>query len=156
MSSSSSCFLFPARVKYEVLAQHSVLRTLLQRVLAATTAGLRRQGLDLGDLAQSAHELHRHFRAHLTFEERSLLPILATDEVWGPERAQDLLEEHARQRGQLDTILEGVETGWDLERLALALRSLTVDLLQDMQEEEEGCLRATLLQEPLIDAPRAR
>jgi hypothetical protein len=154
MSNSSDSFLFPARVRNEVLAQHVVLRDLLQRVLNATTLGLQGQATD--DLGGAAHELHRRFHAHLHFEERALAPILAADELWGPERVKDLLEEHERQRAELDTLIEGVQAGWDLERLALVLRSLVADLLRDMQEEDDGCLSQELLNQPLIDAPRAR
>jgi hypothetical protein len=154
MFPSSSSYLFPARVKCEVLAQHGVLRGLFRGLLEATTVGLRRQGPDLGDLRGAARELHRKFVAHLLFEERALVPILAADELWGPERASELLDEHRRQRAELDTLVEGIEAGWEVQHLALVLRSLTADLLRDMQEEEEGCLRHELLEQPLIDAPR--
>jgi hypothetical protein len=154
--SNTASFLFPARVRAEVLAQHSVLRELLHRALEATTLGLQRQGPGLEELARAARDLHHRFRVHLTFEERALVPILATEEVWGPERAQALIEEHERQRAEMDTLIEGIATGWDLERLALTLRSLAVDLLRDMQEEEEGRLSDAILQEPLLERSGAR
>jgi hypothetical protein len=153
MSHSPVHLLFPLRVRSEVLAQHSILRELLERALSATTLGLQRQGM-LDDLTRSARELHRRFRAHLAFEEKALVPILAMDEVWGPERAHTLLDEHRRQRAELDTLIEGIEEGWDMEHLALALRSLTVDLLRDMREEEEGQLRFELLDEPVLERRR--
>jgi hypothetical protein len=143
--------LFPTRVRVEVLAQHEVLRDLLQRTLDETTCCLREREGRSDRLISLAHDVSRRFRTHLSFEERSLVPILAAEEVWGQERAAALLEEHARQRGELDTIVEGIETGWDLERVAFTLRSLVVDLLRDMEEEEEGTLRHHLLNEPVID-----
>jgi hypothetical protein len=152
---SSAGFLFPARVRSEVLGQHTVLREILQEMLEATTRGLREE-VDLGELAEAARELHRRFCAHLLFEERSLLPILAAEELWGPERAGELLEEHARQRAELDTLIEGLDAGWDTSRVALTLRSLVTDLLRDMGEEEQGCLRHQILEEPVIEAPRNR
>jgi uncharacterized protein (DUF2267 family) len=158
MSEGSARFLFPARVRAEVLAQHVGLRELLQRTLEATTAGLQSRMADGGleVLAGSARELRSRFGVHLQFEERALVPILGADELWGPERVKDLLEEHERQRAELDTVVEGIDGGWDLERLALALRSLAADLLRDMNEEEEGCLREEFLQQPVIDDPQAR
>ena len=55
-----------------------------------------------------------------------------------------------RQRAQLETLVEGIEIGWDVERIALALRSLATDLLLDMEEEERGCVSAKLLQDEII------
>jgi hypothetical protein len=152
MRDSQEFFMFPSRVRCEVLAQHSFLREMLQRALAITTEGLKRMEPVVGELGDAVHELRRHFRAHLAFEERALLPILATEEVWGPERARALVEEHDRQRAELDTLLEGMEDGWDLPHLALTLRSLVVDLLRDMQEEEETRLGDELMGKPLIVA----
>jgi hypothetical protein len=144
--------LFPARVRGEVLDQHKVLRQLLHGALEATTRGLPEGALELAALADTARELRRRFHAHLTFEERALLPVIARDELWGPERASSLREEHVRQRSELDTLVEGIESGWDLPRLALALRSLVVDLVRDMDEEEQGTLRLDLLEELVLEA----
>jgi hypothetical protein len=146
----SSAVLFPLRVRMEVLAQHAFLRELLEQTLSATTEGLQGQG-GVGDLAARGRLLQRTFRSHLAFEERTLVPILASEEQWGPERARDLLDEHTRQRAELDTLLEGIGLGWDLERLALVLRSLVVDLLRDMREEEESFGREEVLDEPVLE-----
>ena len=71
--------------------------------------------------------------------------MFAVLDGWGPERIRDLQEEHSRQRRDLDALLEGFETGADVECLASAIRTLAQDLLRDMADEEEGCLRASLL-----------
>jgi hypothetical protein len=89
------------------------------------------------------------FRAHLAYEERNLAPVLAHLDLWGPERVRDLLEEHERHRAELDTLAEGVAE-WEAQHLAVALRSLTTDLLIDMVEEERGCVSAQLLHEQMI------
>jgi hypothetical protein len=156
MSERESSLLFPATVRRNVLEQHSVLRELLQRALDATTHGLRGVGADLSELCAAARELHHRFLAHLTFEERALAPLLGMMDLWGPERVAELLAEHTRQRAELDTILEGIEDGWDVERVAVTLRSLATDLLIDMEEEERGCLDAELLRHELIDPERPR
>jgi Hemerythrin HHE cation binding domain len=144
--------LFPSRVRMEVLAQHAFLRELMEQTLTSTTRGLQAEGPSVGELATSARELQRTFRAHLNFEERALLPILATEECWGPERARELLDEHARQRAELDTIIEGIELGWDRERLAFTVRSLVVDLLRDMRDEEDGLGASEILDRPVVYA----
>jgi hypothetical protein len=156
MSERSSELLFPSLVRRQVLEQHNVLRRLLQAALDETTRGLQGEGTDLGQLSASAQDLHRRFHAHLTFEERALVPILDAMDLWGPERVADLLGEHERQRAELDTILEGIAEGWDLGRLALTLRSLVADLLRDMDEEEAGCLSAELLREETVRGQHTR
>jgi hypothetical protein len=156
MSERESSLFFPATVRRNVLEQHSVLRALLQRALDESTLGLRRVGSGLSDLCSAARELHRRFLAHLAFEERALAPLLGMVDLWGPERVAELLAEHGRQRAELDTIIEGIESGWDAERVAITLRSLATDLLIDMEEEERGCLDFDLLRHELIDPERPR
>jgi hypothetical protein len=143
--------LFPSTVRKQVLDQHAQLRRLLGDTLEQTSRCLLRRGPDLEGLAAAARELHRRMLAHLAYEERALAPILAAMDLWGPERVQALLDEHRRQRAELETLVEGIEGEWDAERAALALRSLTCDLLRDMEEEEEGCLAAAALQEQVLD-----
>lgn len=90
-------------------------------------------------LAALFHELRARFWAHLAFEERALVPVHL--DLWIRERVEALLSEHQRQRAQLETMVEGIEGEWDVERLALTLRSLATDLLLDMEEEEPSCSR---------------
>ena len=42
-------------------------------------------------------------------------------------------------------MIEGLESGWELERLALVMRSLITDFIIDMAEEEHACLGETEL-----------
>ncbi len=146
--------LFPATVRRHVHQQHAGLRALLRRALDQTTRALRGEGGGLEELVAATRELHRLFLAHLNYEERALAPILLILDLWGLDRVTELQEEHARQRAQLNTILEGLESGWDLPRLALTLRSLATDLLSDMEEEEKGCLEAPALREELLGHDR--
>jgi hypothetical protein len=142
--------LFPAAVRERVLEQHQTLRKLLQQSLDATTRVFQPEGPNRDEVAHLVYELRARFWAHLAFEERHLAPVLAHLDLWGPERVEDLFMEHARQRAQLETLVEGIEKGWDVERIALALRSLTTDLLLDMEEEEHGCVSASLLQDEMM------
>jgi hypothetical protein len=144
-----------SEVRQRVLEQHGWLRTLLRDALDATTRTLQGE-LDAGaQLAGVVHDLSGRFRAHLAYEERYLLPVLAEVDVWGPVRASKLLDEHACQRAQLETLREGIETGWDAGRLAVATRSLVTELLLDMEEEEAGCLSADLLRDDVVNIDQA-
>jgi hypothetical protein len=100
-------------------------------------------------------QLRRRFRAHLAFEERKLFPILAQVDAWGPERVADLTLEHFRQRRQLDTLAQGMREGWGVEHLAVALRSLSTDLLLDMAEEERVCVNEQLLGDEIVSVATA-
>jgi hypothetical protein len=150
MAQERISIFFPATVRERVLDQHEVLRELLRQALDTTTRGLQHDGPGRDELSRLAHDLRGRFRAHLAFEEQALAPVLANMDAWGPERVQDLLEEHGRQRAELDTLLEGVRGDWDTPRLSLALRSLVTDLLLDMAEEERGCLAAAALQDQML------
>jgi len=119
-------------------------------VLEASTAALQGSRCDRLTLARVARELQLRFRAHLLFEEEALAPVLAQADLWGPERVQALHEEHRRQREELHTLIEGLESGWGPDVLAVALRSLAADLLIDMAEEERGCLQATVFKDDAI------
>jgi hypothetical protein len=156
----------PSKVRSEVLGQHEVVRDLLQRVIAEASLVLRtggqaranqeqegEGGLDV--VSHMTYELRQRFRAHLSFEERLLLPVLASADVWGPERARNLMDEHGRQREELDELVYGLEHGWEKPRLALALRTLATDLLRDMQEEERDYLHPDILRDDVIAVDQA-
>jgi iron-sulfur cluster repair protein YtfE (RIC family) len=137
----------PSLVRDQVLAQHASLRALLENVLAQTGPGRVAARDDLLALAHLAHEIRRRFRTHLAFEERLLIPVLSSSDVWGSERVRNLTEEHASQRADLDSLIEGVERGWDELQLGLALRNVASALLRDMDEEERDYLSRDLLRE---------
>jgi len=144
----------PSVVRQQVLAQHQVLRQMLRNTLDVSTEALRHQGPARQQMAAKVRELRERFHAHLSFEERWLAPVLGATDCWGPARVKNLLEEHERQRAELDTLLEGIDD-WDPERLALAARSLVTDLLLDMEEEERGCLDAELLRDDVVNVDQA-
>jgi hypothetical protein len=90
-------------------------------------------------------ELCERFRAYLAFEADALKPAFAVLDSWGPEWIRELETEHARQRRDLDGLLLRMESGEDVDQLSLVAAALAADLLKDMEEEEEGCLRASLV-----------
>jgi iron-sulfur cluster repair protein YtfE (RIC family) len=132
-------------VRDQVLAQHASLRALLANAVARSRPAETPARDDLLALAHLAHEIRRRFRTHLAFEERLLIPVLSSSDVWGPERVRNLTEEHASQRADLDSLIEGVERGWDEITLAAALRTVALALLRDMDEEERDYLSRDLI-----------
>jgi hypothetical protein len=144
----------PSVVRATILAQHGVLRETLNRALAVATRALRSQP-EGTSLSAIVRDLRARFRAHLEFEERWLVPLLREADAWGPERVERLLDEHGRQRAELDTLIEGIGAGWDTQRLALATRSLVTDLLIDMADEERGCVSEDLLRDDVVNVDQA-
>ena len=137
----------PSTVRSEVLEQHETLRALMSRALDRTHAEQRG---DFIELAHLAHEIRRRFRTHVAFEERVLVPVLTSADVWGPERVRNLLDEHADQRAQLDALIAGIEGGWERPQIARALDALARDILRDMLEEERDYLNPELLSDEPI------
>jgi hypothetical protein len=149
MPRAEALFLYPRSVRGQVLAQHEQLRALLFEALEQTGRCLQGQR-ELARLALLVLQIRRRFRAHLAFEERKLFPILAQGDAWGPERVAELTLEHFRQRSQLDTLAQGMREGWEVQHVALALRSLATDLLLDMAEEERACVNEQLLGDEIV------
>lgn len=169
--------VFPALVRNQILEQHRELRALLERILRVQRSEARapaaRAGMEAdpdddddddanGDsepdarrLADVARDLCQRFAAHLSFEQAALTPIFAIVDAWGPERVKDLHEEHQRQNRELATLATRFELEDDAELLGAALYRIADDLLRDMDEEEAGCLRASLLSaDSLFTEPR--
>jgi hypothetical protein len=130
-------------VRTEVLSQHDTLRTILRE---AQVAALEGHAHPL-EVAHLAHEIRRSFRAHLAFEERVLVPVLTSVEVWGPDRVRNLVEEHTRQRADLDALIASIESGEDTARVASMFCRIAADLAQDMDEEERDYLGPDLLRD---------
>ena len=138
--------VFPSMVRSQVLEQHVELRALLEHVKGASASPDTVTGEpDPDRLITAARELHRRFIAHLAFERAVLTPVFAVLDAWGPERVQQLEGEHSAQREHLDALLARFDSGANVRELSVALRDLAEELLADMEEEELGCLRASLL-----------
>jgi hypothetical protein len=148
-------FVFPSKVRDEVLAQHAELRELL----GATVGELVRQsetgGADPERLRAMGRELCARFHEHLLYEDEELVPVLAALDTWGPERVRALHEEHARQRRTLGALWMTFDFATDLDQLGAALRVLAEDMLRDMNDEEEGCLSADALTAALLQVEAA-
>jgi DUF438 domain-containing protein len=151
--------VFPALVRNQILEQHRDLRGLVEEILRIHASDTRppssEPSRDARRLANAAEQLCQRFQAHLSFEQDALTPIFAIIDAWGPERVKDLWDEHDRQRRELDELRRRFEGEDDVERLAEALHGLADELLHDMEEEEAGCLRASLLSaDSLFAEPR--
>ena len=98
-------------VREQVLIQHQALRHELERVLELaggdghSLSPVQRQQ----ELAELLRALRHHLRGHLAFEERWMAPLLAEADVWGPQRVNELLAEHAGAAARLDDFVTELE-----------------------------------------------
>jgi len=138
--------VFPSHVRERILEQHGELRTLLHRAIdAPEVASSGAATVDCAQLRAIGLELCDRLRQHLVFEADALRPVFAVLDYWGPERIRELDIEHARQREELDALRCKLDSADDLQELSADLSKLAGELLKDMDAEEDGCLRATLL-----------
>jgi hypothetical protein len=145
-----STLVFPSMVRDQVLEQHGVLRGLLEEA-AEELDRPRSSGRDDTKLRAIGRALCDRFADHLLFEERELVPVLATLDSWGPERVRDIHVAHARQRRKLEVLWERLDVEPDAEDVAEALTDLADDMLRDMEAEEAGCLSAEAMSSSLLE-----
>ena len=139
-----------AAVRDEILAQHSALRRFLEEVAAAaraTGAGDESSGRSLCAMCM---RLRSRFERHLAFEEATLVPALRQTDPWGVERARRLVDEHARQRQELSTLVALGQMEHDARTVAFVLQTLVSDILIDMEHEERELLVPEVLRDDLI------
>ena len=116
--------------------QHQRIRVLLEHGRVVAEAALDGKAFD--DAVASAVGDIRSTEIHLSFEETVLLPLLRDDLPIGPQRADRLLDEHARQRASLAALHDEARAHPELPMLAAKLAFLTEWLLADMAEEEHA------------------
>jgi hypothetical protein len=79
------------------------------------------------------------------------VPLLVADPPLGPERAERLKEEHARQRAELAVLARaGSEATLPQAVVAQRLRALVDAFLEDMALEEQALLRSDVLRDDLV------
>jgi iron-sulfur cluster repair protein YtfE (RIC family) len=134
-----------------ILAQHHIIRMLLQAAgaVADLAAGGNRRVADL--LPHYLENVRATLEHHLGFEEEVLVPLLVADPPLGPERAERLKEEHARQRAELAVLVRaGSEATLPQTVVAQRLRALVDAFLEDMSLEERALLRSDVLRDDLV------
>ncbi len=140
--------LLPSAVRRRILADHTVLRGMLQRIEVLARSVL--EGKDgLGEeLRQQASALEASLRAHLELEERILVPALLEADAWGPQRVERFHVEHARQREIMDALrcTHPLSERGTLE-VALVVWGFARLLRGNMASEERISLNANVLRD---------
>ena len=136
--------------RQSILSQHEHLRALLDRASAVAEAALDGRPPSPDAVASTVGDIRTTFEVHLTFEEKVLLPLLRDDLPLGPQRADRLLDEHARQRQTLATLHREACAFPEFPTLAAKLAFLTSWLLADMAEEEHSLLNPDVVRDDVV------
>lgn len=133
-----------------ILWQHGRIREQLGRARTVAEQALDGVAPSPDAVASSIGDIRSIMEIHLTFEENVLLPILRDDLPVGPQRAEQLTDEHHRQRELLADLHREARAHPELPTLAAKLAFLTSWLLADMAAEERGLLNPDVVRDDLI------
>ena len=133
----------PSEVRERILADHVILRRMLERVEVRARRVLQRRGRRSSGLYDELQALEERLRRHFELEERILVPSLRAADAWGAERVAQFHEEHARQREIMDEFARWGESP-SIE-LALMVWGFVRLMLEDMAEEEKISLNDRVL-----------
>ena len=126
----------PAHAAHDlILEQHRELRRLLALGLLHTYALASGRQSALAALRALVGQIRTAFEAHLRDEEAALLPLFDDERLGGSRRAQNLREDHARQRREMETLDAQAEAS-RAETFADQFDHLARTLLADIAEEE--------------------
>jgi hypothetical protein len=133
-----------------ILGQHVRIRALLERARTIAEAALDGTPRSPDAVASAIGDIRTIMEVHLAFEEKALLPILRDDPPLGPARADQLLDEHVRQRETLARLHQEACVAPSRPMLAAKLAFLTSWLLTDMDEEERSILNPDVVRDDVI------
>ena len=138
----------PSEVRERILADHVVLRRMLERLEVRARRLLQRRDRQHPGLYEELRVLHERLREHFELEERILVPALRATDAWGPERVAQFHEEHIRQR----EIMDGFSRAGERPPVELALMAwgFVRLMLEDMAEEERISLNERVLRDDPI------
>lgn len=138
-----------------ILWQHRRIRTLLERAAAVAEAALAGTLASPDAVSSAVGDVRATLEIHLTFEEKVILPILRDDLPIGPQRAENLVDEHKRQRAMLAQIHAEAIAHPELPELAAKLAALTAWLRADMEDEERSLLTRDVLRDDIVTVDQA-
>jgi Hemerythrin HHE cation binding domain len=141
--SSTSVTTDEARLR--ILADHAQLRTLTGAVVACAQEA-RRDEKQRPQVREALIRLRTELELHLTYEEKTLVPLLEQADAWGPGRAAHMAKDHDGQRAVLLALTEDAGEGVrSVEALADELDWFVQSFERDMVEEERTLLAPATL-----------
>ena len=143
--------LYPSEVRERVLADHSTLHAMMDRLEVLARKVLQGRTSMAEELRKQARLLDRRLREHMELEERILVPALREADGWGPERVARFHDEHRRQRDIMDGVAlpDGIPPR-TVEQFALIAWGFVQLLRDDIHEEERISLNEDVLRDDLV------
>ena len=141
----------PSEVRDRILRDHDELRRKLYAIERLAKEVGHDERRHVGPLRTSAERLLADLREHMRWEDRYLAPALEDSDAWGPERAEQLAEDHREQRNYLAGVIAELQ---DQVRPAAVLATHLLELvrrvLRDMEEEEAFFLDPDVLRDDVV------
>jgi hypothetical protein len=129
-----------AEARDRIVADHTMLRTLMGSVMAAARDAVRDEK-QRPRVREAMGRLRSELERHLAYEEEVLVPILRQANAWGSVRAAHMAKDHEGQRAVLVALTEDVGEGVrGVEALADELEWFVQSFERDMCEEEKTLL----------------
>lgn len=142
----------PSEIRKRILEEHEQLRALIRQVDAAASKVLEGGNADAPTtLRQLCGAMHVALSAHLDLEDAVLAPALRETDAFGPDRADELLRQHAEQREILaEALAVAKSVTMDPAELARHTKKLIKSLMEDMAHEDRDLLNPHLLRDDPI------
>jgi 3-methyladenine DNA glycosylase Mpg len=86
----------------------------------------------------------------MNFEEAHMAPAIEEADGFGPERVRHLHAEHAKQRQELDRLVDAIREAGSQDELASGVTKLANMLRVDIEQEEREYVTDKLLRDSLI------
>ncbi len=141
--------LMPSEVRRKVLSQHREIELMLSE-LEAGVAKLGEGTVDAAQVKRAAYALRGILELHMNFEEAHMVPAIHEADGFGPERARQLHAEHAKQRQELDRLVDMIREASSPDDLVSSVTKLAKMLRIDIEQEERDYVNEKLLRDSLI------
>jgi iron-sulfur cluster repair protein YtfE (RIC family) len=130
-------------LKYEIFAQHHLLRALLVDVGAVAELAAGGDTLCAAVLRKGAHQLADELLRHMADEERILEELAREGHGPAAEHLQAVKHNHVHQRTLIASISARVDAVHATKRLGEIIEALTHAVILDMEHEEAALFGAS-------------
>lgn len=140
----------PSEGRAEALVEHEALRELSRSVLELANRTERGEAAAREALVEQLGGLTSAIRAKLGSEDETLRPLLEQADAWGPSRARELDESHARQEAAAAACEVDVTTARSGADLAAVARELVRELVRELRWEAREVLGDAVLRDDVV------
>lgn len=139
-------------LRAELMAQHRELKRLIAsaRRLSTQIANGGASVARAEKLRRIIEQLSRALDVHAHTEDKSLQPILATIDAWGPQRVARMNRDHRAEHRAVAAVWETLSAATSPKKLATAAREMADELMTHISDEEKYFLNCNVLSYEII------